>query len=126
MSMNKTYCFQIYFFIAKKKKKVGVSLKQRQQRTMKTLIWGSSTIAGLNKGHLTPNYLWENSLISYPSRICFTLWQVHTGTYTYTCTHMLFFFYPMGRCACCVRISGFHDPSIKTNGIGTGSQISRN
>lgn len=30
MSMNKTYCFQIYFFIAKKKKKkVDVKLKTK-------------------------------------------------------------------------------------------------
>ena len=59
MSMNKTYCFQIYFFIAKKKKKkkLVLSLKQRQQRTIQTLILGSSTIAGLNTGHLAPSYL---------------------------------------------------------------------
>ena len=29
MSMNKTYCFQIYFFYSKKKKKVGVKLKTK-------------------------------------------------------------------------------------------------
>lgn len=49
--------FSDLFFRAKKKKIFHVELKTRKQRTMKTLICGSSTITGLRRGHLTPSYL---------------------------------------------------------------------
>lgn len=47
--------FSDLFFRAEKK--FHVELKTRKQRTMKTLICGSSTITGLRRGHLAPSYL---------------------------------------------------------------------
>lgn len=59
---------------------------------MKTLIWGSSAIAGLNKGHLVPSYLWEDSLILVLLlNLLHIMICTHTNTDSCMCAHAFIF-----------------------------------
>lgn len=102
--------FRFYFY--SKKKKLVLSLKQRQQRTIQTLIWGSSTIVGWIQGTLH-SVIWGGLINFGPPWSCYTSWPAHTWTQTYSCTHKLFFLPNGHMCLLCVCVSGLHDPFLK-------------
>ena len=112
-------------FFYSKKKKVGVELETKATKNNVDSNLGFQHNCWVEYRPSCTQLFVENSLI---------LMLLLNFLHIMACTHMntdllnvhtCFSFYPMDRCVCCVCISGLHDPSLKTNGRGTGGQRSR-
>lgn len=116
MSMNKTYCFQIYFFIAKKKK-VGVELETKATKNNVGSDLGFQHNRWVEyRPSCTQLFVEDSLILVHLLNFLHIMACTHMNT-DFTHVHTCFSFYPVDRCICCVCISGLHDPSLKTNGI---------